>query len=117
MEFTLTSHGEKGIESVLCALTEVCDTSDEERKFWDVSAQLEYWCDLLGSREIAVQELQMYGYKVEIDCYINWGPVVLISIPSDLLKKLGNLGIELSLGFYATEVLAKENSNCEDEPA
>src|SRR5947207_12646683 len=90
---------------------------DEERKFWNVSAQLEHWCDLLSSQETAVQELRMYGYKVEIDCYINWGPVVLISIPSDLLKKLGNLGIELSLGFYATEVLAKENSNCEDEPA
>ncbi len=81
---------------------------DEKRKYWDVAAQLDYWCDLLSSRDAGVRELQTYGYEMTIDCYINWGPTVLIDLPSNLLQKLGNFGIELSLGFYAQGPPPKE---------
>ena len=73
---------------------------DEGKQSWDVAAQLEYWCGLLGSRGVALNELRQQGYEIEIDCYIECGPVALMNLPASLVQKLGMLGIGLSFGFY-----------------
>ena len=73
---------------------------DDERKFWDVKDQLEYWCQVLSGRGDALRELKVKGWKTELDCYINFGPIALIELPAKLLKKLASLEISLKLGFY-----------------
>jgi hypothetical protein len=62
---------------------------DKDKEDLDVSAQLAYWCELLKSREAAVRTLQAQGCKMNIDLFIDAGPVVYIRIPPASLRDLG----------------------------
>jgi hypothetical protein len=81
---------------------------DKDKEDLDVSAQLAYWCELLKSRQAAVRTLQAQGCKMNIDLFIDEGPVVYIRIPPASLRDLGDLEIELSFGVYDWNELARE---------
>ena len=40
------------------------------------------------------------GYELQIDCYLDEGPIVYIELSPELLKTLGDLGIGIKFGFY-----------------
>lgn len=73
---------------------------DKSKESWDVSAQLDYWCELLNQRREQLAALRASGLEFEIDCFISYGPVALIALSPELLANLASLKIELSLSFY-----------------
>jgi hypothetical protein len=67
---------------------------------WPVENQLNYWCELLSSRKDSIQFLRSRGYELQIDCYLDEGPIVYIELPPALLETLGEFGIGLKFGIY-----------------
>lgn len=66
----------------------------------DVPDQLEHWCNELESRGEGVAILRSAGNELTIDFYISTGPVFLMRLPTELLKRLGDLGVNLKFGVY-----------------
>jgi len=77
---------------------------DDLRKYTlDVTEQIEYWCDTLAQHEDAAKALVAKGYELEVDCYINDGPAVVVDLGLTLLQRLVQLNVNLSLFFVADE--------------
>lgn len=69
-------------------------------KNWTASGQLAYWNDFLTKRKTAIRTLLASGYKIEVDCYIDEGPIVYVEMAPALMAGLGSLGISVRLAFY-----------------
>ena len=77
---------------------------DDIRKYTlDVTEQIEYWCDTLAQHEDAAKALVAKGYELEVDCYINHGPAVVVDLGLTLLQRLVQLNVNLSLFFVADQ--------------
>ena len=62
--------------------------------------QLEHWLKVMQGRLEEVQVMKAQGHTVEINCYIS-SKVYTLYVPSKLQSQLGELGIDLEVGFFS----------------
>ena len=76
---------------------------DEKRLNDELCDQLAHWASVLQSRAAELQGLRKQGAVIELNCCVITSIGAEVEVNHNLLGQLGNLGVDLSITFYAHE--------------
>ncbi len=64
--------------------------------------QLHYWARLLEGRADAFSELNRWGCRCALNCYVGTSGTATIALPPELLTAIGRLGLTLELDVWTS---------------
>jgi hypothetical protein len=76
---------------------------DAERRKRDLGDQLAHWVSVLRPKAAELKDLRERGSEIELNCGVFTSTTGLVKANHKLLGELSNLGVDLTISFFAHE--------------